>query len=252
MTISDVIAIAGQIAMWITLIVVFLTLREMEKQRRASYKPELVIPRSLVYGFGDIIVEDIILPLEWRNSENIEETRDDSLLTIYNLGFGAAVHIRISWEFEFEETLRFVQDYCYENSIPIVVGYEQRFGTKVFQLEIEDRVSSFINIGSIYDQSYDYLVPASVTSKGLRLHLPPDYKSLIAIMIFMSWKEFEKDNSPMKDLNFPDLKLKVNYQDIGGNDYVKEFGLTFQLRHMTNKKETDESVFSALLELNRK
>lgn len=54
---ETVAVIVGQVATWITVFLVLLTLREMQNQRKASYRAELVVPTAFVHGFGDVQVE---------------------------------------------------------------------------------------------------------------------------------------------------------------------------------------------------
>jgi 1,4-dihydroxy-2-naphthoate octaprenyltransferase len=44
-SLNVILSTIGQIGTWVTIVLVFLTLKEMEKQRRESYKPVIVIPQ---------------------------------------------------------------------------------------------------------------------------------------------------------------------------------------------------------------
>ena len=66
MTLDQLIAIIGQVATWITVLFVLLTLREMERQRRESYKPELVVSRERLSLFGNQKGK-VTLPIVWSN-----------------------------------------------------------------------------------------------------------------------------------------------------------------------------------------
>jgi hypothetical protein len=68
MTLDQILVIVGQAATWVTLVFVFLTLREMEKQRRANQKPELIIPKVPLYGYTGRH-DEFFVPEIWSNSE---------------------------------------------------------------------------------------------------------------------------------------------------------------------------------------
>ncbi len=55
LTFDQTISILGQFATWVTLIIIYLTLREMKSQRKASYKPEL-IPTDLIFTVFQVVL----------------------------------------------------------------------------------------------------------------------------------------------------------------------------------------------------
>jgi len=219
MTIEQTIGILGQIATWVTVLVVFLTLREMEKQRKASQKPELTIPNANIFGYPEVN-NHLYIALHFTNKE-VKEDRtgrfEPPSVTIYNIGAGAAKEINLSWYFDIQNTVEFIQDFCFRNSIPVVI----RIQDTILAIGIEGGFDGY-KLDSSFE--YTYLMPASITSQGLNSEIPPYLLKLISFLIFIAMQErgFE-----FGDFEIPSLSCKLSYVDIGGVRYTKKFDITF-------------------------
>jgi hypothetical protein len=224
MTLDQIIGIFGQVATWFTLILVFLTLQEMGKQRRSAQKPELIIPRVSIYGYTYAKTK-FIIPRVWRDNKlenNEKHTFSSPKITIYNIGFGAAKNIKLKWKFDLENILIDIKEYCYQNSIPIVVGIRDNL------LHGEYPGSGFnVRTDEVFPNvEHEYLMPVSVNSQGLESDLPFSFMQLLSILVykiihrldFPAGATFEK--SPFQ---IPNMSLKLTYNDISGKEYKTEF-----------------------------
>jgi hypothetical protein len=168
MSIEQIIGILGQVATWVTVILVFFTLREMEKQRKASQKPELIIPNVSVFGYTDN--KDIFIASNWSN----KEIKSDGFVIekypqfiLYNIGAGAAKEINIKWDFDLTNTVKSIQDYCYRNSIPVVVSIQK----DMLQIQIKER-GSYMIIKAFLNAELAYLCLLQLRLKGSNQHYP--------------------------------------------------------------------------------
>jgi len=126
MDINFLILIISQIATWITILLVYFTLREMRNQRKASQKPDLVFPKIKVYGYvyGLKDRKDLLIPRHWSNDEDFQIDQswgEQASIKLYNVGFGVAKNIELKWTVEPDKTMQQIKDYCYQNSIPIII-----------------------------------------------------------------------------------------------------------------------------------
>jgi hypothetical protein len=257
MTIEQLISAVGQIATWVTVILVFFTLIEMEKQRKASQKPELIIPNISLFGYSESR-DDIFIVSSWsdkklKDDEVILEKRP--YITIYNIGAGAAKEISIKWRFDIEETMKLVQDYCYRNSIPIIVSKQSDF----LHIETKGR-GTHINIKASLEDEHAYLMPASVTSQGLTSALPWAFLELTSILIFINIDQTQRNSGnkvvfPVEESSFeiPSMQCELSYVDIGGGRYTKKLEVPFHTVMMRypskeTKLPTTEPVFMGRLE----
>lgn len=232
MSIDQIIGIIGQIAAWITILLVFFTMREMEKQRKASQKPELIVPNVSIFGYTND--NEIFIATHWSN----KELKNDSYIlgelpkvVIYNIGAGAAKEIKIKWDFDLKSTLQTIQDYCYKNSIPVVVDSQNGFLTIEFiGNESHSNIDAFANI------EQPFIMPVSINSLGFEADLPLTFLNLVSILVFLKIHQSnmiigEKGEFHVSKYSFeiPPLYFELHYGDIGGNRYKKKFDVKFKI-----------------------
>jgi hypothetical protein len=246
--------ILGQLATWLTLIIVYLTLREMGEQRKSSQKPELIIQK--LYFTGLYTGEEnkkLIYPTEWREpseqktASEKEETHEAiskfhpfPSLKIYNIGFGAAKNIELKWTIKnTEQVADRINKYSKENSIPIVVqSYSNSLRAEIEGKEIplfeEPRLVNIVK--------HDYLLPLSVNSSELNTNIPKVFSEvlfpiLICLELFEIQKKYEKlrknNKKNIKDregfLDILSIKLELSYKDVGGAMYTKTFDVGLEM-----------------------
>ncbi len=248
MNIEQIIGIVGQIATWVTVLLVFLTLREMEKQRKASQKPEIIVPNASIFGYADDH-DEIYVATRWSNEKLKNEYVVGKLpkIIFYNIGSGAAKSIKIKWDFNLQDTVKKIQDYCYKNSLPIIVNSENG---KFLIVDLKHN-SSGINIEAISNIEQPYLMPASVTTSGLEIELPLTFLSLSSILVFLNMHRHRTKHESEKNSLFgasddhfemPELNLEIEYFDIGGYKYKKKLDVKFDVFVMQYPKEKAESA----------
>lgn len=229
-TFDQMLSLAGQIATWFTMVIVFLTLREMERQRKSSQKPDLIIPTVELRGFSTKEKnQKLLIPTELSNEVphgNNEDTLNSKTypeLEIYNIGFGAAKNIQLVWVLDnVEKTVEAIKNYCYLNSIPIVMKFE----SDSLNVELDgQKVFMPFEYQSTMTQRYHYILPASVKPAPLTSYFP-EYliHILLPVIICLEIAQSEKKNS--RRINFFDslsVELQLKYEDISNTKYVKKY-----------------------------
>ncbi len=253
MSLEMIIFIVGQIATWVTVILVFLTLREMEKQRKASQKPDVVIPKVILYGYTTQKDDDLIVPTEWSNKEiKNGETQLNHFptATVYNLGFGAAKNIILKWDFDISKIMQTIKDYCYQNSIPIVVSVED----DLLKINIKGG-GKWVPIKVFSNQDHDYLLPASLTSKGLETPLPLTFLELLSVVIYMFIHD-AKNSKPASKIGpsyeIPSMRLYLKYEAISGLQYTKNFKVDFSIVMLQFLPDKNGNIVQGTLDFNSK
>jgi len=166
MDISLLVNLIGQIAAWLTIMLVYFTLVETKTQRKVSQKPDLIIPKSssiygYSYGFSTEDMTAFLIPRSWnhkklKDGEHI--LNNSGSVTLYNVGFGVAKNIELKWTFEYDRCLQQIKDYCYQNSIPIIIQPEEN---KISVVEQGGMPPSDFLVPK-YENKHDFLMPASV------------------------------------------------------------------------------------------
>ena len=106
MTLDQGIAIAASLAAAASAFATFLTVRQMTKQRAASYRPDLMFS-SKSFSVTSSDSDESSPPTVWRagkKSGEMEPPHDFSL-ELLNVGLGVAKHVRIDWDFSIEQAI---------------------------------------------------------------------------------------------------------------------------------------------------
>ena len=208
MSTDQIIAIIGHSGTWIIAICVLLQLREMAKQRRSAYKPEIVIARKLVYGllrsrFG------LIMPIDWRDKNNNKVDYKANiplfLFSVYNIGLALAINIKLQWDFEISDLVDKFNDFINNNGLPLKLSLVNDWLSVA-----ADDLSAMINYKN-RSCSYDYVLPSNIDINGITIDLPESFKIMTALDFYK--KVYNDDTESLKN-GSPYIKLTVEYEDI--------------------------------------
>ncbi len=227
---TTIISIVGIIGTWITIALVYYTLREMRNQRIASQKPDLIIPRSpnvSVYSYRKEGESNLLVPKWWSAAEPVKFGKYGWLESIpvklYNVGFGAAKNIKLNWVVEYDKTLQQIKDYCYQHSIPIVLQLQ---GDSSITIHEQGTITAGFQLSSQINE-YEFLMPVSITKEGLTSFAPQSLKDMLSIILYLRnhWMIQDEDN-PELMVDFPPIKLELDYDDVEEFHYSKRFDIT--------------------------
>ena len=230
MDLATIISIAGIVGTFITILLVYFTLREMRTQRKAAQKPDLLLPRFTVYGYA-VGIKDVIdfsIPRFWSHKESLDKGviwEDSAPAKVYNVGFAVAKNIELLWQFSFVKTMQQIQDYCYQNSIPIVIQVENE------RLNITERGVKTVGEMPLspMNQKFDFLMPVNVTSEGLSSTIPYALRELISTIIYLKiHARKQKPDIPI-EFEIPSMRLELDYDDLEDSHYSKAFDVLFSL-----------------------
>jgi len=235
----DIATLIAQIATWLTLVVIFFTLMEMRNQRKASQKPDLIIPKSSVYGYSayaygstDTNWTPLLIPRFWSKNylQEMPPTFPHSGREIkaYNVGFGVAKNIAFKWTIEYDKTVQEIKDYCYQNSVPIVV---QLVENKLRIIEARNEEDYPLSS----EEAYEFLMPASITSEGLLSEIPMAFAELVAISICLKIHHSRLvQNTPSElEIAIPSMTLELQYDDLENSHYFKKFDVQFSMGYFS-------------------
>lgn len=225
----------------------------MEKQRKASQKPDVIIPKVILYGYISKKDDDLIVPTEWSNQEiKNGETQVNHFptATVYNLGFGAAKNLALTWDIDIPKIMQTIKDYCYQNSIPIVVSIED----DLLKINIKGG-GKWVPIKGFSMREHDYLLPASVISQGLETQLPLTFLELLSVVIFMSIHSLKNSKHVSRvgpSYEIPSMRLNLKYEDISGSQYIKNFEVVFSILLLQSLPDENGKIIQETLDFNLK
>jgi len=257
LTTPDYFLMLSSIATLITAILIYLTLREMARQRKNTIIPEIVPTNQRIVAGKDPIAETKC-PTFWLKqypheiNDNTESKKTHYNfgrynISLFNLGNGAAKDISLEWRYD-------LKDFC-ENINKLS---QQVFADFYIELT-EDNWLSFkrktdahgtINLNLDLKENIDYILPSSVERLGTEVRFPSSYQHLVSlyVQILSQSQKYISENS-LLDL-YP-LKLDMTYFDIAGNKIFKSFEFKVNVHAYMGAKNGDVAGFDAMLEVKK-
>src|SRR6266498_1601927 len=244
----DKATLIAQIGTWVTILLVFFTLLEMRNQRKASLKPDLIFPESSFYVYPNfsedwpvrLIAELCSTKSNAKADENVWES--SAPFKFYNVGFGVAKNIELRWIVDYDKTIQQIKDYCYQNSIPLVLQLgKDEFGEDEVVITGLISQKAHLTLYSPETDRFDYLMPVSITSEGMKSCIPSAVHSLLAIIMYLKGhysRQHPKLDSELR-IDFPSMKLDVHYDDVEDSHYSKSFDVVLFPYFWSIKEEKD-------------
>jgi hypothetical protein len=209
MTADQIISASASVAALLAASATFLTVWQIAKQRRASYKPELVISANSFDTKSPKDARGIWSYLDWREQStsqkpatNVSLLGTSFRLRLVNIGLGAAKDVSIRWEFPFESTIGQINELARSANLPIPIEFKN------------DRVStSAPQVTSFWDaqnqDQLDYVLPASVERDPFYLRIPHAYILTTAAAIYVYFHPDAETAEGFKELSIPPLSVSL-------------------------------------------
>ncbi|MGB4107670.1 MAG: hypothetical protein WBK55_07720 [Alphaproteobacteria bacterium] len=219
------------VADWATFfaaIAALLTLLEMHRQRKHSYKPDIVPIKQVFSGyFQSAIFCDWVL--NDSKNEELEELKSPDLeISLFNLGNGAAKDIQLTWDFDFDTFIQKLNQLNQENETRVTIKKLDSF----LEFKDGDKSEALVNLNPSLERSEDYLLPASIEQTGLKIPVPAAYTWLVSNYFYINFAVLSKN----LDCPIPSLKLTIEYSDIANNRYKNIFSFDIGLIFFANNK----------------
>ena len=223
MTIDQTIALLASIGACVSAVATFFTVRQIAKQREATYRPELALSRTDLEGSVDPILKDS-LPTRWVPKSKAEQT-DGAwrrfAMPLRNVGLGAAKGVVVSWSLPIAEMVKELNELSQRTLTPAYFEYEGG--------ALSMKSEGLRNYTSVWQNQQkeliDYVLPAAVEKDPVMLTLPDTYILLSSALLFFSSKDKERGSLP----RFPSLKTDFQYFDIGGRQHHAVFEIEPQI-----------------------
>jgi len=229
--------IVGIVINVIGMLILFLTLWEMIKQRQSSYKPDVYLENTTAYHL--LYVEEIN-DFAWSRTNTLKKEelyKNDVFINVFNLGLGPAKCLKINIHTDITHFLS-VFDKLNAKSVKVKI-LDDHF------VHI-DRDIPLITENMTYNIEENVLI-SSNNMQGIQIPLPRYYKELYSNIIY------EFVNSPEKRQNkmnhelgtIPPLIADIKYTDIGKHNYSKRIKISVQSYVINGRKEKiDEGVWN--------
>lgn len=217
MSIDQIIALIASIGSCLAAIATFLTVRQMDKQREMSYRPELAFSQVIFEGINRS--DDSLIPDVWAHADKDSSLSDSRFcIPIRNIGLGSAKSIQISWSFPVEHTIQSINTLAQETLSPAHISYKG----EVIHLSSKGIGSSVSMWMNQKEATFDYLSPGNLEADILKVEVPHAYQLLISALIYFTHKSKNLD-----DFNPPNLSAEISYLDIAEKKLGTHFEIEF-------------------------
>jgi hypothetical protein len=240
--ISSLIAAVTGIAALVTAIATILTARQIKKQREASYRPELAFSETRLYGYGSDGSGGI--PATWSETEiadykNLLPVTSWYDLRLYNIGFGTAKNVEVSWDFPVSQMVEHVNVLAQRALQPAYHKYEN--GT------VSLDSTKFPEINQIWSNQrrgnrIGYLLPTNINKDGVAVHIPPAFIHLGSCWLYFVISTDYR--SPLADIDkIPPLTVDLHFEDMAGEPHRKSYNLYLEVHSITRPYESNMMKF---------
>lgn len=225
MSVDQIIALSASLGAFLSAIAAFLAVKQNTKQREASYKPELVLARTIftaskgaisASSFAECWVVDkkVALPEEGIVMPFLS-------LPLHNVGLGAAKEIKINWSFPIETLISTVNQKAQRALVAAYFVYEK----ETVSLKSDVLSASTSIWGNQKQELVDYVLPASTDQEGVKIRVPPAYIELVSALMYFSMRDPSCNGIP----EMPVLDAQLEYFDIGGGSHSVSFHIELHL-----------------------
>jgi len=233
------IAIISALATLAAAVIYYFTLHELKKQRENTYRPHLFIDDIYFYVQG-IRKGELMFPRKWGDNPKVSGTflnfsqenfvLSDFGLKCYNIGFGTAKKISISFSYDIDA---FIEQVTKLNELvpedkKITVKKENFF----ISFDCRNKELPFLNSGiaieSVLKHYISYALPVNVKSDYSYIKLPIHYLEILNVYIFLFSSIPDKQGLDT-ELNIPAITSEIKYSDISNKEFSKNLTVTTEL-----------------------
>jgi hypothetical protein len=240
------------LAAMVTAVGTLLTVRQMQRQMEASYRPELTFPRTWVRA--EVESPQCPLPIRWvppqdpSSAVTVVSPPQKSYLQLYNVGLGAATNVRGEWNLPVVEMIQEINAMAQRALTPVYYKYER--DSVSLHSDIWPIIHLNWSIGSVSRNFViDYILPEKQPTYfyfggGATLEIPLPFIYLVSSCLY--FRVMQKDAT--SSLETPPLNMKISYHDISGRKHEGEFNLRLHVMGLTPPQENTSMAFDGYIE----
>jgi hypothetical protein len=219
MTADRLIALLASIGACLSAIATFLTVQQMARQRRDSYRPDLALSQLPVNGACNPSGKTL-LPDVWSTDQSAPSTAKHFFtIPLLNLGLGAAKNLVVSWSFAVDSAINVVNDLAQRTLTPVYISNENG----MLSVKSEALGGSVEMWRNQRVATVDYILPTAVQNMPFQLKLPHAYITIITLLLYLEFK------SKPKDFDIPELRVEFKYSDIGSRSYETRYRIDLEV-----------------------
>jgi hypothetical protein len=228
---DQIVALLASLGACFSALATFLTVRQIAKQREASYRPELVLSRVYVDCSKNPLAGSAI-PTFWApmiEGKVVASPAQKFSIPLRNIGLGSAKRVVVSWSFPFETLVQEVNELAQRTLSAAYFSFEK--GVLSIKSEGLGNMSSmWLNQRT---ETLDFVLPAAVQSEGVMLELPHAYIQIVSAIFHFAAKDEDKQKFP----EIPALRADFEFFDISEKKHSACFDIFFHMAMIGGRGE---------------
>lgn len=222
---SLIVSAVASLATLVTMVLVAFTLLEMAKQRKTTYRPDIVLTTSGYFIYAEH-QDHALSDLHFSNEEvddntvQIERRLNDVYLDGFNIGLGAAKLVDVAWEFQVDHLVQKLNEDV-ASGFQFVFNHNDVFTDGYLSYTLPKGISGIMVLKHDMHRTYDHLLPIHVKAEPTKIRMPFTYLLITAARLYSTMV----DKTEWEAEAFPVLRVKITYADIGNNMHKKSFSV---------------------------
>ena len=236
----DVITVGAGVATAASAYLGYQALKEVRKQREATYHPELVLSGGefKIYNLPTTVIPfPASIPWEYsyKNQEAEYHATSQSKIVplpinIYNIGLGAAKNVVVTCETNYNEWLDIFNGFSerVEGELPFTIT--QDLNNRVLSF----RSAAFVGVGSRtlltgkQSKTYNHILPSSIDRNPQEFILPYAIFYFLSAFTYIEFYTQDSKKPLYKRPPLPAINFTVDYLDIANKIISKNFTVRFK------------------------
>jgi hypothetical protein len=229
----------------LSLILILLTVEEMSEQRKSSYAPSLMIQNGRFFitwnpdDFDPFTYQCLGIPNFITSNQSIKSA---AVMKLFNIGLGPAKFVKISLNYSADSMV----DNIKKNNPNFEITLTQIEEEKI--LSVNSNECSYLYGDIEQPLKFEFILPTRDNDDYLEIPIPCTYLILCVIQKFLLYENIEA--IPRVFPILPDIKIHMQFVDIGNNVLTKEYTLKFTSGALNlnsdNKLTNSEIIFEVI------
>ena len=208
LSLDQIISAIASIGTMLAAVATFLTVSQMAKQRRDSYRHELIVTTT---------------PLSYRRckwSKSEDDSREhppSDYIDMFNVGLGAAKDVSIKLDFDIDRAVASV------NALKAKTEFDEDITLNGGILDVSGTMHFWVNQTKI---GFEYVLPVELERKPYRIRVPSSYLAIIERVMNRLFP-VEKGIKGVDFSIIPFLMINMEFHDIAGDLYRRQYRIEF-------------------------
>ncbi len=236
---NEVMQLAVSGATLLTALAAVWTIAEVRRQREATYRPRIAFESQTLAVF------------EKGGFVHVDDADDDTLdegfgLELKNLGFGAALNVRIRWHVDYDRIVQWIAEDDFDSKFEIDNDHLVRVTSKDSKISMDFACDKNDQLNDL-----DHISPESSGGKELFIKLPSLLVRLLKILLYLLWCDWSNHSgqsrlSPTEKYSKLPVNVRIEYSDVANRSHQVNCRLYLDLQFMSGNSRPDRNWMDLL------